>query len=824
MLNIFRYLKQFKGTVCIIFVLLIAQAYCDLALPTYTSNIVDIGISNSGVEERVPNKIREGSIRDIKLFLSEEDAQLVDACYEKTNETVMSVPGMLGADAVDMVSVQMKQMQAQGAPEMSLADMAATMSEQNGGEMDIHALTGQLQQEKKEAAVYALKDGLSDEKMEQLAKAVEKPEMFYGMMNSALSASGESVSSDAEGMELSEEDMADMQSRILIILDPASTPEDRTDVLDGMLHRYESMWDTMSQSLTAMYIKGEYEAVGVDMERYQKDYLWVTGIKMLGVALGVMITMILAGLLASRVGAKVALNLRKNMFGNVMRFSNKELDQFSTASLITRSTNDIQQVQMVLVMLLRMVLYAPILGVGAVLKVIRNKTSMAWIIVVAIIAVSCLVIVLFSVAMPKFKKMQTLVDRLNQVAREILTGLPVIRAFSREKHEEERFACANENLMRTQLFTNRVMVTMMPAMMLIMYLVNVAILWFGAHGIDNGNLQVGDMIAFITYTMQIIMSFLMLTMISIMLPRAGVAAKRIDEVIAAKPEIVDAEHVKEFGEKRGEVVFDHVDFAYPDAENCVLEDITFTAKPGETTAIIGSAGSGKSTLINLIPRFFDVTNGKVTVDGLDVRDVSQEELRRMIGYVPQKGVLFSGTIESNIKFGNVDAADELMVEAAGIAQATEFIDEKRGTYSSEISQGGTNVSGGQKQRLSIARAIAKEPKIYIFDDSFSALDFKTDAALRKALAAKTKDSTVIIVAQRISTIMHAEQILVLDEGRIVGKGTHGQLLRSCEVYQQIASSQLSQAEIESTQHRDSSVIERVEQEKQIEQPKGKEEI
>ena len=794
MLNIFRYLKQFKGTVAIIFILLIAQAYCDLALPTYTSNIVDVGISRGGVEEAVPDQIRGNSLEDLKLFLSEQDTELLNDCYEKTSKTVKTVPSALGAESMEKYAAYMQQMQQQGMNEQQLE--ARKEQDKNA---DISALVEQLQGEGTEITtdVYELKKDISNEKLEKLEAALERPEMFYGMFNSALSGETQQ-DSDTESMELSDADREKMQEQIMVILNPQSTSADRAAALDEMLNKYESMWDTMSKSLTSMYIKGEYEAVGIDMDAYQKDYLWKTGAKMLGVAAGVMVTMIITGLLASKVAAGAALNLRKKLFANVMRFSNKELDQFSTASLITRSTNDIQQVQMVLVMLLRMVLYAPILGVGAVLKVVRSNMSMGWIIVVAIAAVSCLVIILFTVAMPKFKRMQTLVDRLNQVAREILTGLPVIRAFSREKYEEERFGTANKELMKTQLFTNRVMTTMMPAMMLIMYLVNVMILWFGAHGIDAGNLQVGDMIAFITYTMQIIMSFLMLTMISIMLPRAGVAAKRIDEVIAAEPEIVDAEEVKEIDDKKGEVVFEHVDFAYPNAENCVLEDITFTARPGETTAIIGSAGSGKSTLINLIPRFYDATEGRVLVDGVDVRDLRQEDLHRMIGYVPQKGVLFSGTIENNIKFGNTEAPDELMRDAAEIAQATEFIEDKPKDYRSEIAQGGTNVSGGQKQRLSIARAIAREPKIYIFDDSFSALDFKTDAALRKALAERTKESTVIIVAQRISTIMHAEQILVLDEGKIVGKGTHEELLSSCEVYEQIARSQLSQKELDGT--------------------------
>lgn len=795
MLNIFRYLSRFKGTVFVVFILLIVQAACDLALPTYTSNIVDIGISQNGIEERVPKQIRQESLEDLKLFLTDKEAKQLDACYKKTNKTVKAVPPFMGKQAMELFEVYLKQVEKQQKGKAGAANSAQNMQQQDSAVSLFAQLNGE--QKKVKSVVYELKDTLSGEELETLEKIIEKPLMYYGMMNSALQLSGDSKE---ESMEITEEEMAEMTKHVMEILNPQTKPERRMENLDELLKKYESMWDTMSKSLTAMYIKGEYEAIGIDMEAYQKDYLLFTGLKMLGVALGIMATMILAGLLASRVGAKAALDLRKKMFHNVMRFSNQELDQFSTASLITRSTNDIQQVQMVLVMLLRMVLYAPILGVGAVFKVLSNHTSMVWIIGVAILAVTCLIVVLFAMAMPKFKKMQTLVDRLNQVAREILTGLEVIRAFSREKYEEKRFQGANQDLTKTMLFTNRVMTVMMPAMMLIMYLVNISILWFGAKAIEAGHLQVGDMIAFITYTMQIIMAFLMLTMISIMLPRAGVAAKRIDEVIEAEPEIKDAKDVQPFLEKKGVVVFDHVDFAYPGADNCVLEDISFTAKPGETTAIIGSAGSGKSTLVNLIPRFYDVTKGTVTVDGMDVRTVSQEELRRMIGYVPQKSVLFSGTVESNIKFGNVQAEDALMEQAAAIAQAQDFVEQMSKGYHSEIAQGGTNVSGGQKQRLSIARAIAKEPKIYIFDDSFSALDFKTDAALRRALAEKTKESTVLLVAQRISTIMHAEQILVLDEGRIVGKGTHQELLQTCEVYQQIAGSQLSQKEIEATKN------------------------
>lgn len=516
---------------------------------------------------------------------------------------------------------------------------------------------------------------------------------------------------------------------------------------------------------------------------------------MLGMSLLIMIVTIVVGFIAAQLGALFGMNVREKIFRRVISFSNAEMDKFSTASLITRSTNDIQQVQMVIVMILRMVLYAPIMGIGGVIKVVRTGTGMGWIIFIAVAAILALVAVLMSVAMPKFKIMQKLIDRLNLVTREILTGLPVIRAFSREEYEEERFDIANKNLLRTQLFTNRVMTVMMPFMTLIMNGISVLIVWFGAKGIDNGDMQVGDMIAFLTYTMQIVMSFLMLTMMSIMLPRASVSAKRISEVLETESSVSDKENAADSGITEGKVAFEDVSFSYGDSEEKVLHHISFTANPGETTAVIGSTGSGKSTMINLIPRFFDVTEGKVTIDGTDVRDLSQHYLRENIGLVPQKGVLFSGTIASNLRFGDESASDGQLREAVAIAQSTDFIEAKPEKYESPIAQGGTNVSGGQKQRLSIARAVVKKPKIYIFDDSFSALDYKTDAALRKALAEQVADSTVIIVAQRISTILHADKIIVLDEGRIAGMGTHEDLLESCEIYEQIASSQLSESEL-----------------------------
>ena len=516
---------------------------------------------------------------------------------------------------------------------------------------------------------------------------------------------------------------------------------------------------------------------------------------MLGIAFVIMLVTIAVGFLAAQLGSLFGMNVREKIFRKVISFSNSEMDKFSTASLITRSTNDIMQVQMVVIMILRMVLYAPIMGIGGIIKVVNTGTGMGWIIVVAVAAIVSLVAILMAVAMPKFKIMQKLVDRLNLVTREILTGLQVIRAFSREEYEEERFDKANSDLMKTQLFTNRVMTIMMPFMTLIMNGISVLIIWFGAKGIDSGNMQVGDMMAFLTYSMQIVMSFLMLTMISIMLPRAAVSAGRINEVLESVPSVTDKENAAEKGITAGKVVFDNVLFSYGDSEEQVLHDITFTAEAGETTAIIGSTGSGKTTLINLIPRFFDVTAGKVTIDGTDVRDFTQHYLRENIGLVPQKGVLFSGTISSNLSFGLEEATAEQLAEAAEIAQARNFIEEKEDKFESPIAQGGTNVSGGQKQRLSIARAIVKKPKIYIFDDSFSALDYKTDAALRKALHEKVADSTVIIVAQRISTILNADKIIVLDEGKIAGIGKHEELLENCEIYKQIASSQLSESEL-----------------------------
>ena len=714
MLNILKYLKKHGGMVVLILALLCVQAYCDLTLPKYTSDIVDVGIQQSGVERVAPQQMRGTTMEALTLFLSDEDEATLRAAYTAAEDGTytLTVREKKTLDQLDRML---------GLPMVALYQM-----EQQG--MDPAMLTAQAEQVGREA----FKAGL----MEQM---------------------------------------------------------------EAMADQYGATADMLTDQMAILFVRQEYEAMGMDLNAMQRSYLLTTGGKMLALTLLMVAAAITAGMLASRVAASVGMELRGKVFRKVVSFGNAEIDKFSTASLITRSTNDIQQIQMVVVMLLRLVLYAPIIGIGGIVRVASTRTGMGWIIGVAVGVLLALIVVLMTVAMPKFKKMQTLIDRVNLVSREILTGLPVIRAFSREEYEEKRFDKANRDLMGTQLFTNRTMSMMMPIMMLIMNGISVLIVWAGAHGVDLGTMQVGDMIAFITYTMQIVMAFLMISVVSIMLPRAGVSAKRIQEVLDTKVSVRDPEPGKNKDESkenwRGEVCFEDVSFRYPDAQADVLEHISFTARPGETTAIIGSTGSGKSTLLNLIPRFFDVSYGRITIDGVDIRNLSLHKLHSLLGYVPQKGVLFSGTIESNLKFGGEDITDEAMRQAAAIAQADDFIDAKPEGYESPIAQGGTNVSGGQKQRLSIARAIAKDPKVYLFDDSFSALDYKTDAALRHALSEQVKDAAVIIVAQRISTILHAQQIIVLDEGKVAGIGTHEELMASCPTYQEIARSQLSEAEL-----------------------------
>ena len=704
MKNLFKYAAEHWKALLLIIAVLFIQAYCDLSLPAYTSDIVNVGIQQGGVEDQVPEQISVEEMDRLLLFVPSDEQQTVLDSYTEDDNTY-----------------------------------------------DVPA--------------YVMKEGMTDEDMTELRDVLAGP-----MMLTAGFESGSEMTAQFE--------------------------EQRTGLISGMEEMTGKLPDTILDQAAVSYVGSAYKNLGIDMDGLQIRYLVTTGGKMAGLALLGMAASVLVGFMASRVGAATGRDLRGRVFRKVVGFSNNEFDHFSTASLITRSTNDIQQIQLIIVMLLRIVLYAPILAIGGVIQVFQTNVSMSWIIGLAVVLIGLVILLLFLVAMPKFRIMQSLVDRVNLVMREILTGLPVIRAFSTQKHEEERFDRANRDLTRTNLFVNRAMTFMMPVMMLIMNGVSVLIMWNGAHGIDNGQMQVGDMMAFIQYTMQIIMGFLMLCMLSIMLPRAAVAADRVEEVLASRTAIKDPDRAEHFSEnEKGVLRFDHVSFRYPGADENVLEDITFTAKPGETTAIIGSTGSGKSTLVNLVPRFYDVTAGSITLDGADIRNVSQHELREKLGYVPQKGVLFSGDIASNIMFGNPDGGEAEMVEASRIAQAEEFIEGKKDRYQSPIAQGGSNVSGGQKQRLSIARAIAKHPEVFIFDDSFSALDFKTDVTLRKALRQKTKESTVLIVAQRISTIMNAEQIIVLDDGRIAGVGTHRELLENCEVYRQIAASQLSEVEL-----------------------------
>ncbi len=735
--KLFKYLKQHAAIVLAIIVVLVVQALCDLSLPTYTSDIVNVGIQQGGIDTTIPEQIGKSDLENLLLLVPQEDAETVQDAYREGTK-----------DDLDT-----------------------------------------------EEEFLVLKDAVADdeEQMKELFDILGEPMLL------------------AEGFSSDSEEMDSMKDQILSQMSAGSVSEDismfdilrtlpqeqRDTMITEMEKQISDMPETMLEQTATVYIESVYRSLGVDMDALQTNYILATGAKMLGLAFLGLLASVTVGLLASRTAAAIGRDLRRNVFTKVVGFSSSEFDHFSTASLITRSTNDIQQIQMVIVMMLRMVLYAPIIAVGGIYKVINTNVSMTWIIALGVALIMGLVLILFLFVMPKFRVLQKMVDRVNLVTREILTGLSVIRAFHTEKHEEERFDNANKDLTKTNLFVNRAMTLMMPSMMLIMNGISILIIWVGAHGVNNGQMQVGDMMAFIQYTMQIIMAFLMICMISIMLPRAAVAAGRVDEILTSETAIKDKEepeHIPEEG--KGLVEFDHVSFRYPGAGKDVLHDIHFTAKPGETTAIIGSTGSGKSTLVNLIPRFYDVTEGAIRVDGRDIRNITQHELRDKLGYVPQKGMLFSGTIASNIAYSDEDMPMERIEEAAEIAQAKEFIEEKPDNYDSPISQGGGNVSGGQKQRLSIARAVAKHPDIFIFDDSFSALDYKTDTVLRQALKEKTKDSTVIIVAQRISTILHAEQIIVLDEGEIAGIGTHEELLKNCEAYYQIASSQLSKTELE----------------------------
>ena len=753
MIKIFKQLARHWAVCLVVFALLFVQAYCDLALPDYTSKIVDTGIQQGGIESPLPQTVRKSTLDALSLLMNEEDAQKLQNAYQYylQDDGVLQLRTDLTEDERTALE------EAVTTPDIVLY-MAAAQAANTPAGQNTMGMTGLAE----------MPSASTDTETKTIAPTAADLDTVCGQF---------AAMSQMPGF-----DRSALQKQ----LNSAMSQLDST-MLENM----------KSQSL--LLVQLEYEAQGVAQD-VQMRYLFRVGGQMLALTLLMVAVAVAVGFLASRVSAAIGRDLRRETFSSVIGFSNAEIENFSTASLITRTTNDIQQVQFVCVILLRMVAYAPILGIGGVLHVVGSSSGLSWIVVLDVALLLLLLLFLMSVAMPKFKVMQQLVDRLNLVSREILTGIMPVRAFSREKFEEQRFDKANRELMGTQLFTNRAMVAMMPFMTLIMNGTSLLIVWFGGKAMDAGTMQVGEMIAFITYTMQIVMSFLMLAMVAVMLPRAGVAAERIDEVIRTKATIHDpgeaaAKTAQAHTDWQGVVQFEDVSFRYPGADSDALEHISFTAKPGETTAIIGSTGCGKSTLLNLIPRFYDVTGGKVTVDGIDVREMPQAQLHDLLGYVPQKGVLFSGTIASNLKFGGEAITDAQVQKAAAIAQATDFIEAKPEGYQSPIAQGGSNVSGGQKQRLSIARAIAKDPKVYLFDDSFSALDYKTDVALRRALKAQTDNATVIIVAQRISTVLHANQILVLDEGRLVGKGTHAQLMASCPEYQEIARSQLSQKEL-----------------------------
>ena len=734
--KLFKFLKPYAAAVAAIICILVVQAYCDLSLPTYTSDIVNVGIQQGGIDEALPDTISKKDLNHLLLLVPSDRQKIVKNAYTESVEKY----------------------------------------DYNGTVMELKA---------------SVKE--DEKKMDRLSEILGKPML----MAAGFDSGSEMTQKIEEQMRTQMSGIPNVDKMDIYDMLEFMGAEGRNALIGQMDQQMDSMQDSMIAQAAAGYIKDAYTHIGIDTDQIETTYILHTGAKMLALAFLGMAASILVGLLASRVGAGVGRRLRENVFRKVVGFSNAEFDKFSTASLITRSTNDIQQIQLLLVMILRMVLYAPIMAIGGIWKVFHTNVDMSWIIGLAVAVIIVIVGFLFLVVMPKFKLIQNQVDKLNLVSREILTGLSVIRAFGTQKHEEERFDDANKALTKTNLFVNRAMTFMMPLMMFVMNSIAVLIVWVGGHSINDGAMQVGDMMAFIQYTMQIIMAFLMICMISVMLPRAAVSAGRVDEVLTSETMIHDPEnpsHIPEEG--KGKIVFDHVSFRYPGAEEDVLHDISFTAEPGKTTAFIGSTGCGKSTLVNLIPRFYDVTDGKITIDGKDIRNVSQHELREKLGYVPQKAVLFSGDIASNILYGNPDGSEAEMTEAATIAQATEFIEQKKKKYKSTISQGGSNVSGGQKQRLSIARAIAKHPDVYIFDDSFSALDYKTDATLRAKLKEKTSESTVMIVAQRISTILHADQIIVLDDGQIVGKGTHKELLKNCEAYYQIASSQLAENELE----------------------------
>lgn len=751
MLKVLKNLKESWLSVIAIVLLLIVQAAGDLTLPDYTSKIVNIGIQSGGIENPAPEVIRKSEMDNLLIF-TEDDEQILNDYKE--------------------------------------------ISKENLDEKEYEKLVKKYPALENET-LYEVKK-LNSEEQTQLNNMMTKPLMMLSSLENEETANSmkEQMLSSMPA-NIPEQQKIAMQNMELIDIIKQMPKEQIDKMLETVNEKLDNMQNSILEQAAIQQVKKEYKAIEIDTDNLQNKYIIIAGLKMLGISFIIMASAISIMCLSARVAAKLAKTLREKTFKKVLKFSNKEFSEYSTASLITRSTNDIQQIQGLIAILFRVLVYAPIIGIGGFLRVLsQSDNSMAWIIGVAILAILFVVATLFIIAMPRFKKLQELIDKLNLVTREILTGLPVIRAFNTEKKEEKRFDKANVDLTKTNLFVNRAMSFMMPTLMLIMNAISLLIVWVGAHGIDNGTMQVGNMMAFIQYTMQIVMSFLMISMVSIMLPRASVSANRINEILETEEAIQESKEPKKLDtSKKGLVEFKNVSFRYPDSDEEVLSDITFTAKPGETTAIIGSTGSGKSTIVNLIPRFYDITSGNLLIDGVDIKEISNKDLRKIVGFVPQKGILFSGTIESNIKYGNPNMSDEQMIEAAQIAQATEFIDSKPEKYKEPIAQGGSNVSGGQKQRLSIARAIAIDPEILVFDDSFSALDFKTDSTLRAELAKKTKDKTVIIVAQRINTILNADQIIVLEDGKIVGKGTHEELIKNNETYKQIALSQLSEEEL-----------------------------
>lgn len=817
MLKVLKNLKESAISVLVIVILLCIQAATDLALPTYTSKIVNTGIQQGGIENSAPEYIAKSQMDNLLKFTTDDekilnDYELISEDSKHYEKDVKDYPEIANQEVYKLKDINEEEQdtlnQIIAKPLLALSALEAP---EEVSKTDMDLMLAFVENDEDILNSYTLSEDGNTYKIKDIS-SVEKGKLNISLINGLLvkqmvsneESANQIKSSMLENMPNAQK--AVMENMSLAEIISAMPEEQKEGLLNTIEAKLPSTIDTMIANLSdsmleqaaIQEVKLQYQYLGANTDNIQNSYILLTGLQMLGIALITMISAVTIMLLSSRVAAKLGKTLREKVFKKVLSFSTEEFNGFSTASLITRTTNDIQQIQMLLTILFRVIVYAPIIAIGGFIRVLFNSdASMAWIIGLAVVCIIIIVLTLMIVALPKFKILQKLVDKLNLVSREILTGSQVIRAFNTEEREEKRFGKANLDLMKTQVFVNRAMTIMMPALMLVMNCITVLIVWVGGHNVNDGLMQVGDVMAFIQYTMQIVMAFLMISMISIMLPRAMVSAGRINEVLETDPKIKDKDKTKEFKEdKKGYVEFKDVSFHYPDADTEVISDITFTAKPGETTALIGSTGSGKSTIVNLIPRFYDVTGGELLVDGINIKDANQKELRKRIGFVPQKGVLFSGTIESNIKYGDENIPDEKMIEAAQIAQAEEFINTKPDKYNEPIAQGGGNVSGGQKQRLSIARAIAIDPEIFVFDDSFSALDLKTDKILREELAKRTKDKTVIIVAQRISTIMNADQIIVLDEGKIVGKGTHEELMKTCETYQQIALSQLSKEELE----------------------------